>query len=146
MERKIKGTLYGVVLFFITITGFAQMPIFKRYYIADIPGLGWLAQFYVTHSLHYIFAAALIGLGMFVLLDLMLNGKGFFSVTKSGKVRGVLIMGLMISGGFMVIRNLPGVYFSHGAIHVMNLAHLGFCMVLLMVSAYTLITGKKWIR
>ncbi len=146
MERKIKGTLYGLVLFFITLTGFAQMPIFKRYYIADIPGLGWLAQFYVTHSLHYIFAAVLIGLGVFVLLDLLLTGKGFFSVTRSGMVRGILIMGLMISGGFMVIRNLPGVYFSHLAIHVMNLVHLGFCMVLLMVSAYTLIAGKKWIR
>ena len=146
MDRKIRGTLYGLVLFFITLTGFAQMPVFKRYYIADIPGLGWLAQFYVTHSLHYVFAAVLIGLGVFVLLDLMLNEKGLFSVTGSGMVKAVLIIGLMVSGGFMVIRNLPGVYFSHGAIHVMNLAHLGFCMVLLMVSAYTLITGKKWIR
>lgn len=146
MERKIKGTVYGLILFLITLTGFAQMPIFKRYYIADIPGLGWLAQFYVTHSLHYIFAAAMIGIGVFVLLDLMLTGKGFFSVTKSGMVRGVLIMGLMVSGGFMVVRNLPGVYFSHVAIYVMNLSHLGLCMGLLMVSAYTLITGKKWIR
>ncbi len=146
MERKIKGTVYGLVLFFITLTGFAQMPIFKRYYIADIPGLGWLAQFYITHSLHYIFAAVFMGLVVFVLLDLLLNGRGLFSVTGSGMVKGILIMGLMISGGFMVIRNLPGVHFSHIAIYVMNLTHLGLCMALLIVSAYTLITGKKWIR
>ena len=31
-------------VFFLTLTGFGQMPIFKRYYIADIPGLGWLAD------------------------------------------------------------------------------------------------------
>lgn len=115
MERKIKGTAYGLVLFFITLTGFAQMPIFKRYYIADIPGLGWLAQFYVTHSLHYIFAAVLIGWGVFVLLDLMLNGKGLFSVTGSGMVKAVLILGLMVSGGFMVVRKFArGVFFPWG--------------------------------
>ena len=146
MNRKIIGSVYGLVLFFITLTGFAQMPIFKRYYIADIPGLGWLAQFYVTHSLHYLFAAVLMGLSVFVLLDLLLNGKGLFAVTGSGMVKAGLILGLIVSGGFMVIRNLPDVYFSHMAIHVMNLSHVGFCMVLLMVSAYTLMTGKKWVR
>ena len=33
---------YLTTVFFLTLTGFGQMPIFKRYYIADIPGLGWL--------------------------------------------------------------------------------------------------------
>ena len=32
--------VYLITVFFLTLTGFGQMPIFKRYYIADIPGLG----------------------------------------------------------------------------------------------------------
>ena len=44
---------YVAILSFLTLSGFGQMPIFKRYYIADIPGLGWLAKFYITHYIHY---------------------------------------------------------------------------------------------
>ena len=33
---------YLISVFFLALSGFGQMPIFKRYYIADIPGLGWL--------------------------------------------------------------------------------------------------------
>ena len=45
---------YLLTVLLLTLTGFGQMPIFKRYYIADIPGFGWLAQFYVTHYIHYL--------------------------------------------------------------------------------------------
>ena len=55
-RKKIIRYLYLISLFFLVLTGFGQMPVFKRYYIADIPGLGWLAQFFVTHYMHYLFA------------------------------------------------------------------------------------------
>jgi len=32
--------IYLTTTFLLVLTGFGQMPIFKRYYIADIPGLG----------------------------------------------------------------------------------------------------------
>ncbi|MCP4020290.1 MAG: hypothetical protein GY729_00480, partial [Desulfobacteraceae bacterium] len=66
---NIRKIFYFITIFFITLTGFAQMPIFKRYYIADIPGLGWLAKFYVNHSLHYIFAAILIAFTTYMFFD-----------------------------------------------------------------------------
>ncbi len=53
--------LYLLLLFVMGLTGFGQMPIFKRYYIADIPGLAWLADFYATHYIHYIGAVILFG-------------------------------------------------------------------------------------
>ena len=146
MGTRMIGRIYGITLFLMTLTGFAQMPIFKRYYIADIPGLGWLARFYLTHSLHYILASVLLGLGAYVLANLILNKRGLAGLTPSGKVKGLLILGLIFSGGFMVVRNLSGVYFSHTAIHVMNLVHLGLCMALLVVSAVTFAGGRKWTR
>ena len=38
------------------------MPLWKRYYIADIPGLGWSGNFYANVNVHYISGAVLIGL------------------------------------------------------------------------------------
>lgn len=144
--HKTRKIIYGITLFFITLTGFAQMPIFKRYYIADIPGLGWLAQFYVTHAMHYILAAILIALCVYGLLDFILNKKGFSGVTASGGIKAALILGLVVSGGLMVVRNLPGVYFSHTLIYVMDIGHIGLCMALLTVSAYTLVKKKAWVE
>ncbi len=146
MKTKIKGKLYGIILAFITLTGFAQMPVFKRYYIADIPGLGWLAKFYVTHSLHYILASALLALAGYAVVDFLLNKRGISSLTPWGKVKTLLILGMVVSGGLMVVRNLPGINFSHVSIYLMNLLHLGFCMILIMVSGFTLMAGKPWTR
>ena len=42
------------------LTGMGQMPIFSRYYIADIPGLGWLGDYRVTAAAHLALATALL--------------------------------------------------------------------------------------
>ncbi|MCP4722364.1 MAG: hypothetical protein GY860_23130 [Desulfobacteraceae bacterium] len=144
--NKSRKIVYGITLFFITLTGFGQMPIFKRYYIADIPGLGWLAKFYITHAMHYIFATILISLCVYGVLDFVLNKKSFSRVTASGFAKAVILLGLIVSGGLMVVRNLPGVYFSHTLINVMDLSHIGLCMALLMTSAYTLVKKKAWVK
>ncbi|MCP3942820.1 MAG: hypothetical protein GY710_15225 [Desulfobacteraceae bacterium] len=144
--NKILNIVYGIILFFITLTGFAQMPIFKRYYIADIPGLGWLGKFYVTHAMHYIFAIILIAFCVYLVLDFALSKKKISGITVSGFVKACIILGLMVSGALMVIKNLPGVYFSYTMIYVMNLSHLGLCMALLAVSFYTLVTKRGWVK
>ena len=59
---------YLITLLFLTLTGFGQMPIFKRYYIADIPGLGWLAKFYITHFIHYLGAILILALLAYIIL------------------------------------------------------------------------------
>lgn len=61
-SRRIARVWFGIMLL-MTVTGMGQMPIFKRYYIADIPGLGWLADPYTVHWVHYAGAIALMGLG-----------------------------------------------------------------------------------
>ena len=67
-KRSIVRYTYIITVLFLVLSGFGQMPIFKRYYIADIPGLGWLAQFDVTHYIHYLFAIILIGLTSYFLV------------------------------------------------------------------------------
>ena len=44
----------------LALTGMGQMPIFSRYYIADLPGLGWLGNYRTTSALHLALAAVLL--------------------------------------------------------------------------------------
>ena len=142
--KKTRQYIYWITLFFITLSGFGQMPIFKRYYIADIPGLGWLAQFYVTHIIHYVAAIVLIAFVIYILFDFIFRGARLNSVTGPGYFKIAILAGLIVTGSLMVVKNLPNIYFGHTAVIVLDLTHLGFCMILLCVSLYTLIRGKKW--
>lgn len=152
---KSRRMVYGLTLFFIALSGFAQMPIFKRYYIADIPGLGWLAQFYVTHVIHYALAALLMGFCAYVAFDYFLHRRNSgpkksqitenTNMTMSARVKAGALSGLIITGIFMVVKNLSGIYFSHGVVIGLDLLHLVFAMVLLGATAYTWVRGRSWI-
>jgi hypothetical protein len=159
---------YGLILFFITLTGFAQMPVFERYYLSSVPGLGWLAQFYVTHLIHYGMAALLLGFGGYVAMAYVLtrrhrtgqtvteeqagtrpvSGDRFTTrarLTPSGWVKIASLAGLILTGSLMVVKNLSGVFFPHAAVIALDLLHLTSCMVLLAATAYTWIRHKPWL-
>lgn len=46
--------------FILLFTGFGQMPLYKRYKIADLPGMAWSADYSITVYIHYIAALVLI--------------------------------------------------------------------------------------
>lgn len=142
MFRK---SIWWVTLFFITLSGFAQMPIFKRYYIADIPGLGWLAKFYITHIIHYLAAIVLIALVCYAITDFFLQKRSGLKITGSGKLKSILVGGLLITGGMMAYKNLPGVFMDHILVSMLDLIHLGLCMVLLGAGFYSVIRKKGWL-
>jgi hypothetical protein len=143
---KLRTYIYTIIVAAIALSGFAQMPIFKRYYIADIPGLGWLAEFYVTHSMHYIAAILLIAFTIYIFIDFVMSGAGIKNISQSGYLKAMVLAGLIFSGIFMVVRNLPGFYFNHNLIIAMNLLHLMLCMALLAAGAYTLARKKSWLK
>lgn len=136
--------IYLATAFFLVLTGFGQMPIFKRYYIADIPGLGWLAEFFVTHYIHYLGAIVFLALTAFMIADYLISERNSRHVTASGYVRIALLTGILISGALLVIRNLTGTNFAPEFIIFLDLIHLGLVMVFLFVSLYCLILKKHW--
>ncbi|MBU1183144.1 MAG: hypothetical protein KKF00_13470 [Proteobacteria bacterium] len=136
--------LYLLTILFITLSGFGQMPIFKRYYIADIPGLGWLAKFYITHYIHYICAALIIGITSYATADYLLLARKKLKLAFTGYLRAAMITGLMITGVLLVIRNFEGYIFSHNLIIFLDLSHLALVMLFLFTSLYCLIFKKKW--
>ena len=136
--------VYLITVFLLTLTGFGQMPIFKRYYIADIPGLGWLAQFYVTHYIHYLAAIVILAMVAYVIIDYVILQKKHLRLTASGYVRGAILAGILVSGLLLVIRNLAGSRLDPRFIIFLDLAHLGLVITFLTVAGYCLIFKKQW--
>ncbi|MGD9044161.1 MAG: hypothetical protein PVG06_10630 [Desulfobacterales bacterium] len=137
--------VYLITVFFLTLTGFGQMPIFKRYYIADIPGFGWLAKFYVTHYIHYLGAILILGLVSYLIIDYLILQRKHLRLTASGYARGAILAGILVSGIFLVFRNLAGSRFAPEFIIFLDIAHLGLVMIFLIVSGYCRIRKKRWV-
>lgn len=137
MNPKISIFINRFIFFMLLLSGFAQMPIFKRYYIADLPGLGWLADFGVTHLIHYgfaiVFTFAVFYRWTFYVLEKRVGKKitGKWLAQAAGVV---IILGVIISGFFLVARNLPGYRFSAGLITGFDIVHLGLVMMFLLFS------------
>ncbi|HDI58880.1 MAG TPA: hypothetical protein ENF48_00750 [Desulfobacteraceae bacterium] len=127
----------------LAISGFAQMPIFKRYYIADIPGLGWLAQYYLTHLIHYLGAALLLGLVAYAVTG-WLSGQRRPRLTGSGAVRAVLLGGLVVTGVLRVIKNFSGVYMPADWIVFLNMLHLALVMAYIVAAIWAAVGKKRW--
>ena len=50
----------AISIFFLFFTGFGQMPVYKRYYVDQVPGLGWSSDYGISLNLHYYAAMVLI--------------------------------------------------------------------------------------
>ena len=145
-HRQPLAILYGLAIFVLTLSGFGQMPIFKRYYIADIPGLGWLAQFYVTHYLHYLGAIVLLGIGGYVFTRYLVIDKKNLTLTISGTGRATLLLLLAATGGLLVWRNLESVILPPGFIILLDISHLLLVILFLVFTGAAFLRKQAWLR
>lgn len=145
IERKVIKPLYLFLLFMMGLTGFSQMPIFKRYYIADIPGLGWTGEYYVTHYLHYLGAIALLALfayGIVVYFGLLRRSH---MLSNAAHVRIWLLSAIAVTGIFRTLKNLPDVVFSPDFTLFNDISHLVFMLLLMGFGIVFRITGSGWL-
>ena len=134
------------LLFFMALTGFGQMPLFKRYYIADLPGLGWLAQFYVTHYIHYLGAAVLLGVGTYYLTRYWIAERPRRRLSAYGLIQSATMLAIVLTGVLRVVKNYEGYYLSSGLIVFLDLLHLAAVMLFLLVGGWGLVARKRWTR
>lgn len=73
-------------IFALFFSGFGQMPIYKRYFVDQIPGLGWSSNFLTTLDIHYYAAAVLIFISFFYATYLLL-GKECDILPRRGDFR-----------------------------------------------------------
>jgi hypothetical protein len=143
-ENRFGRYLYFFSIFIMALTGFGQMPIYKRYYLADIPGFGWLADFIATRYVHYLGAVLLLALVSYFLWDYLFLRRKNRKITVNGFLRIALLAGIVGTGVLFVIKNFPVHYFSPQFIIFLNLCHLGFVMAFLFVNLFCLIRKKQW--
>ncbi|HKK32318.1 MAG TPA: FeS-binding protein [Desulfomicrobiaceae bacterium] len=136
--------LYRFGMFALFITGMAQMPIFKRYYIADIPGLEWTANYAVTHIAHYGLAIAILFFCFYLAGRFISEWRKRYSLTTPGRIKTVLLAGILITGLARVLKNQPDFFFSPTTTMLIDWTHLGLVMVLGIVAAVT--AGKGYLR
>jgi hypothetical protein len=143
-----KRMVYGVFLALMIVmafTGFGQMPMFDRYYVSAIPGLGWSADFYVTHAIHYIGAALLLALIGYTVLNYFLSEKGMLRLTAAAYVRIFFLGGLLLTGILRVLKNDPDLFFSPGLVLFVDLAHLGFMFAYLIAALIFIFMKSGWV-
>jgi len=138
-----QSVLFKLTLAVLAISGIAQMPIFKRYYIADIPGLDWTADFYFTHLAHYLAAAVLLFLISYRAATYLSAFRRSFQITFTGHVR-ILLYAVIIATGLMrVLKNLPEVSFSPSTTMLIDWVHLGMALLLGLFSLASLMIGHS---
>ncbi|WP_243545521.1 4Fe-4S ferredoxin [Pseudodesulfovibrio tunisiensis] len=135
--------LYVFAMTVLGVTGLAQMPLARRYYISDLPGLGWLADFFMVHKVHYVAAAALLFVVGLVVANWLSRWKGRLGITPMGKVRLVLLAGLILTGGLRVTRNLPDVFYSPEFVILFDWTHLLLAMLIGVAALVALVRGRS---
>jgi formate dehydrogenase gamma subunit len=70
-------------IFVLLFTGFGQMPVYKRYYVDQIPGLGWSSNFLTTLNIHYLAAIVLIFISFYYVFYLLFS-KAWDIIPKKG--------------------------------------------------------------
>lgn len=127
MAEPLTRRLFGALLFLLALSGFAQMPIMKRYYIADLPGLAWLADFSATSRLHYAAAAVFLFLcGMIAARRLTDPARP--RLPRLGMVRLGLYLLVILSGLAHVVHNTASWPLPPALAQTVVLAHLAGVM------------------
>jgi hypothetical protein len=133
-------------LFLSALTGFAQMPIFKRYYIADIPGLGWLAEYFITLRLHYISATLFLALAAYLVMTYWLLQRRSLRISFWGYLRAGVLLLIVATGVLLVFRNFPGYRFSPLFVAVLDFSHLGLVAVFLATTLIAVTAKRPWLK
>jgi hypothetical protein len=118
--------IFRLTVVALLFTGFAQMPIFARYYLADVPGFAWTADYYFNHVVHYVLAIVLLAI-LGWRLPRVLRRPAW---TAMDVIVGLCWAGIVLTGIVRVMKNQPDSYFSPTLVMWVDWLHLGFVLLL----------------
>jgi hypothetical protein len=135
--------LFTVSVIALVVSGLGQMPLFKRYYIADIPGLGWTADFFIQHVVHYAAAGMFLFLVTFWATGFLRHHLFAYRLTLWGWLRIGSLSLLIGSGFFRILKNLPQWSFSPEATMLIGWAHLAAAMIFGLLALGARLVGNS---
>ncbi|QAZ66328.1 hypothetical protein [Solidesulfovibrio carbinolicus] len=124
----------------LALTGMGQMPIFSRYYIADLPGLGWLGNYQITAALHLALGAALVFLLTSYAASWLAAGAARPTLTTAGKWRVALYGAVALTGVVRVLQNGSWAMVGPMNVRYLDWLHLALAMGLLV---FAMAAGRK---
>lgn len=129
--------LFIFAMTMLAFTGMMQMPLAKRYYLTEVPGMAWTGDFFMVHKLHYVFAAMLLFVVALVVIHWLMDWRKELTLTPLGTMRTAILAGLIVSGGLRVYRNMPDVTLAPTLIVTIEWAHmiLAFTMGVIALAA-----------
>lgn len=133
--------LYGLAVGFLLFSGFAQMPIMKRYYIADIPGLAFSAEFFVTSFIHYLAAMLLLALLAWRVSLAAREGRLGWSWGPLSLWGWLLLAALAATGLGKALVN-GGMHMDPMFKMILDLCHMGSAMAFMMTGLVAVIRGR----
>ncbi len=85
-------------IFLLIFSGIGQMPMYKRYMLAELPGMAWSADYGITLRMHYLGAIVLVTVALYHIV-LSLRAKRLGLVPQKGDLKeSVKIIGAMVTG------------------------------------------------
>lgn len=124
--------LSGLVLL---LTGIFELPVGKRYYIINIPGLGWSADFITSLYLHYAAAVVFTTAGMFHVFYHGLRSEKGLMPQKGDFVESIKVIKSLFSLG----EEPP----MHKYLPEQRLAYVGMAFIILMLIISGLVKTYK---
>ena len=124
--------LSGLVLL---LTGIFELPVGKRYYIINVPGLGWSADFITSLYLHYAAAVVFTGAAMFHVFYHGLRGEQGLMPRKGDASESVTVIKSLFGFG----EEPP----MHKYLPEQRLAYAGMAFIILMLIVSGLVKTYK---
>ncbi|MFW5487991.1 MAG: FeS-binding protein [Desulfovibrio sp.] len=135
--------IYTLLMVLLAFTGFSQMPITKRYFIADLPGMGWSADFYFVNEFHYVLAAVFLAVVCYMAAMYVVRWRWNWRLSVSGRIRVGLLALIVVSGIFRVLKNEPDVFLGPKFVFTIDMVHLGAVILLGITALGALAAGAR---
>jgi hypothetical protein len=138
-------TLYGIAAVAALFTGFGNMPLWGRYYVADVPGLGWSGDFFINVNVHILAGSLLLAISSYAAANsLVMRRSPSCGLTRSGGIRVFLLALALTTGIIMVIKNLPGIHFPMAMLMIFNFSHMAAAVLFMVAALVALIFRQPW--
>lgn len=138
--------LYMAALVVSIFTGVGNMPMYGRYFVADIPGFGWADDFFILLYVHYLSGAVLLMVSTYFLIIYSRRIGRVARLSSAGTARAALLGLVLISGLLAAVKNLPSVNLSMIGLMAIVFTHLGAAMAFILVSISLRILKRRWLR
>jgi len=125
-------------------TGIGNMPMWGRFFVADIPGFGWSGNFFINMYVHYLSGALLLTISSYYIFLYSQRSDKRIKISAPGVVRGALLGLVLISGLLSAIKNLAFVDLPLTGLMALVFLHLGSAMAFIFFALVFWLRKKPW--